>query len=91
MMSSACQNRAKQSSRRSMAGRNPLIATWAIITANQISPAATCKPWQPTTVKNAERKALRYGVAPMAIIPANSLISSARNAAPSTKVIKAEK
>ena len=32
-------------------------ATCAIITASQISPAVTCNPWQPTTVKNAERKA----------------------------------
>ncbi len=62
MMSSACQNRAKHRRRRSTAGRNPLTATCAISTANQISPAVTCNPWQPTTVKNAERKALRCGV-----------------------------
>src|SRR3984893_13947172 len=57
MMSSACQNSAKQSGRRSTAPRIPLIATWAIITASHTSPAATCSPWQPTSVKNAERNA----------------------------------
>ena len=37
----------------------PLIATCAIITTSQTSPAVTCSPWQPTRVKKAERKALR--------------------------------
>ena len=32
MMSSACQNRAKQSRRRSTVARKPLTATWTIIT-----------------------------------------------------------
>ena len=68
------------------AGAKPLIATCAIITASQISPAVTCSPWQPTSVKNADRKALRCGVAPRAIMSANSRISRARNAAPSTNV-----
>src|SRR5215471_9738738 len=53
MMSSACQNRAKQSKRRSTLARSPLTATWAIITASQTSPAVTCSPWQPTRVKKA--------------------------------------
>ena len=89
MMSSACQNRLKQSSRRSTIGRKPLVATCAIMTASQSSPKVTCTPWQPTNVKNAERNALRSGVAPIMTMPANSLASSARNAAPSRKVTAA--
>ena len=41
------------------------MATWAIITTSQTSPAVTCSPWQPTSVKKAERNALRCGIAPM--------------------------
>ena len=29
-------------------------------------PAETCSPWQPTSVKNADRNALRVGPAPRA-------------------------
>ena len=45
----------------------------------------------PTSVKKADRKALRVGPAPSAIMRLNSDSSSARNAAPSTNVTVAQK
>ena len=45
-----------------------------------------CRPWQPTSAKKLDRKALRSGPSPWAIRPANSLISSSRNAKPSRPV-----
>jgi len=49
-----------------------MAATWAIIVNSQRRPRVTCNPWQPTRVKNALRKALRPGPAPLAMRPANS-------------------
>src|SRR3984893_11552570 len=61
MMSSVCQNRAKQRRRRSTVARMPLIASWAIIIANQISPAATCSPWQLDARTQAAVLSMRIG------------------------------
>src|SRR5262249_13930816 len=44
MMSSACQNSAKQRNRRSMSARNPFANTWAIMVSSQRIPAETCRP-----------------------------------------------
>src|SRR6202163_4572085 len=86
MMSSACQNSAKHRMRRKMSGRNPLAKTCAIIVSNQSMPAETCSPWHPTSVKNADRNALRVGPAPRATRSANSLPSMARKARPKAQV-----
>ena len=56
---------------------------------SQIRPAVTCSPWQLTRMKNADRNALRCGVAPWAIMTANSRISSARNAVGTEVVLRA--
>src|SRR5258708_3160018 len=86
MMSSACQNSAKHRMRRRMSALNPLAATCAIIVKSQRMPAETCRPWHPTSVKNAERNALRVGPAPRITRLANSLPSIARNPRPRTQV-----
>src|SRR6267154_981235 len=86
MMSSACQNSAKHRMRRWMSGLNPLVNTCAIIVSSQRMPAETCSPWQPTSVKNADRNALRVGPAPRATRLANSLPSSARKPRPKAQV-----
>ena len=64
-MSSACQNRPKQKNRRLTIGLNPSVVTCSIMTMSQHNPRVTWSPWVPTKVKNAERKALRDGPAPM--------------------------
>ena len=69
-----------------MSARNPLANTCAIMVSSQRMPAETCRPWHPTSVKNAERKALRVGPAPRATRSANSRNSSARNPSPSRQV-----
>jgi len=86
MMSSACQNRLQHSTRWRIGCRNPFAAICAVIYTSQIRPAVTCAPCIPTSVKKADRKALRDGAAPSRTMPANSLISMYRNAAPSAKV-----
>src|ERR1700716_2650782 len=86
MMSSACQNSAKHRMRRWMSGLNPLVNTCAIIVSSHRVPAETCSPWQPTSVKNADRNALRVGPAPRATRLANSLPSSARKPRPKAQV-----
>src|SRR3981189_3471898 len=86
MMSSACQNNAKHRMRRWMSGLNPLVNTCAIIVSSHRVPAETCSPWQPTSVKNADRNALRVGPAPRATRLANSLPSSARKPRPRAQV-----
>src|SRR6266403_2133592 len=86
MMSSACQNSAKHRMRRWMSGLNPLVNTCAIIVSSQRMPAETCSPWQPTSVKNADRNALRDGPAPRATRLANSLPSIERKPRPKAQV-----
>src|ERR1700694_3357845 len=86
MMSSACQNSAKHRMRRWMSGMNPLVNTCAIIVSSHRMPAETCSPWQPTSVKNADRNALRVGPAPRATRLANSLPSIARKPRPKAQV-----
>ena len=49
-------------------------------------PAVTCAPWQPTSVKKDDRKALRCGPAPSEIIFPNSKSSIDRKTAPSSPV-----
>src|SRR5271155_2555766 len=44
MMSSACQNSAKQSRRRRMSARKPLAKTCAIMVSSHKMPAETCRP-----------------------------------------------
>src|SRR3569833_1988471 len=44
-----------------MSARNPLAKIWAIMVRSQRSPAVTWSPWQPPTVKNADRQAPRVG------------------------------
>ena len=61
IMSRACQKMLRQSSRRTMCGWNPLAQICAIIVPIHSKPAVTCAPWQPTSVKKDERKALRCG------------------------------
>src|ERR1700704_5164126 len=85
MMSSACQNSAKHRMRRRISALNPLAMTCAIIVNNHRMPAETCSPWQPTSVKNADRNALRVGPAPRATRLANSLPSIARKPRPKTQ------
>ena len=51
-----------------------------------IRPLVTWTPWVPTKVKKADRNALRDGPAPFATMPANSVASMNRKAAPSTNV-----
>src|SRR5258708_2423839 len=82
MMSSACQNSAKHRMRRRMSALNPLATTCAIMVNSQRMPAETCSPWQPTSVKNADRNALRDGPAPCATRLANSLPSIASTPTP---------
>src|SRR3954453_19363065 len=86
MMSSACQNRLKQRRRLMMSARKPFAKTCAIMVSSQSRPAETCSPWQPTSVKNADRNALRDGPAPSETRPANSVTSSAMNMAPKMNV-----
>src|SRR6266404_1622165 len=86
MMSSACQNRLKQSSRRRTKSREPRTAVCATRKTSHMRPAVTCAPCRPTRLKKDERKALREGPAPCATMPANSLNSNPRNVAPSTNV-----
>src|SRR3984893_1403563 len=86
MMSSACQNSAKHRMRRWMSALNPLAKTCAIIVNSHRMPAETCNPWQPTSVKNADRNALRVGPAPRATRPANSLPSIVRKPRPKAQV-----
>ena len=50
-----------------MSALNPLVKTCAIIVSSHRMPADTWSPWQPTSVKNADRNALRVGPAPPAI------------------------
>jgi hypothetical protein len=61
-MSNACQNRLKQNSLRLTIGLKPSVITWTIMTSNQKRPMVTCSPCVPTSVKNADRNALRDGV-----------------------------
>src|SRR6267142_4502141 len=86
MMSSACQNSAKHRMRRWMSGLNPFVNTCAIIVSSHRMPAETCSPWQPTSVKNADRNALRVGPAPRATKSANSLPSIVRKPRPKAQV-----
>ena len=46
--------------------------TWTISVTSQIMPKVTCRPWVPTRTKKADRKPLRWGVAPRWIMWANS-------------------
>src|SRR5215831_11421541 len=55
-----------------------------------INPPATWTPCVPTKVKKADRKALREGPAPIAIMRANSMTSMNRKAAPSMNVATAK-
>jgi hypothetical protein len=73
IMSSACQKRLKHIKRRIMLGRNPFVQICAIIVPSHNKPAVTWAPWQPTKVKNADRKALRLGPAPIHTTAAQSL------------------
>jgi len=59
-----------------MSALNPWRPTCAIIVNSHRIPAETCSPWVPTSVKNADRKALRDGPAPCATRLANSLASN---------------
>src|SRR3982075_741217 len=86
MMSSACQNSAKHRMRRWMSALNPLVKTCAIIVSSHRMPAETCRPWQPTSVKNADKNALRVGPAPRTTRLANSLPSIARKPRPKAQV-----
>src|SRR6266403_1672806 len=86
MMSSACQNSAKHRIRRWMSALNPLVKTCAIIVSSHRMPAETCSPWQPTSVKNADRNALRVGPAPRTTRLANSCPSRTRKPRPSAQV-----
>src|SRR5436190_16779817 len=76
MISSACQKRLKQINRRRMLGRKPFTKTCAIMVPSHSNPAVTCSPWQPTTAKNEDKKALRWGPAPCATMRAKSRASS---------------
>src|SRR5258706_15414776 len=86
MMSSACQNSAKHRMRRRMSALNPLATTCAMIVKSHRIPAETCSPWVPTSVKNADRKALRDGPAPCATRLANSRASIMRKPRPKAQV-----
>src|SRR6202034_1894898 len=90
-MSSACQNRPKQKKRRLTIGWNPSVATCNSMTTSQHRPRVTCSPCVPTKAKNAERKALRDGPAPMLSMWLNSLTSRLRNVTPKMKVIAIHK
>src|ERR1700737_2687518 len=61
-----------------MSGLNPLVKTCAIIVSSHRMPAETCSPWEPTSVKNADRNALRDGPAPPTTRLANSRPSRKR-------------
>ena len=52
IMSSMCQNRLKQTSRRMMAGRKPLKKTWAIMVPSHSKPTVT---WQAVAADHGEK------------------------------------
>ena len=72
--------------RRLFCGIRPWVITCTISTTSQMMPKVTCSPWVPTRVKNDDRKALRQGPAPSAIMWANSFSSRPRKAAPNRPV-----
>ena len=72
MTSRKCQNMERHIRRRLFAGIRPFLATCTISVISQIEPKVTCSPCVPTSVKKAERKPLRCGVAPSMMRWANS-------------------
>ena len=71
-----------------MSARKPLAKTCAIIVRSQSRPAVTCRPWQPTSVKKADRKALRVGPGAARDHAGEFADLEPRKAAPSTKVAR---
>ena len=86
MMSRACQNMLKHISLRMMCCRKPFAQICATIVPSHSRPTKTCRPWVPTRVKKADRKALRCGGAPSPIMCANSYSSMHRKTKPSAPV-----
>ena len=65
---------------------SPFSITWADRITIHSRPMVTWTPCVPTRVKKAERKPLRSGPAPLAIMPANSLTSRKTKPAPNRNV-----
>ena len=82
IISSTCENRLKHRKRLKMSARNPFARIYAIMVSSHSRPAVTWRPWHPTSMKKAERSALRVGPAPRATSSANSRTSSRMNTAP---------
>ena len=82
-----CQNIDRHIRRRRLASIRPNFQTCTISVTSQIRPQETCRPWVPTRVKKAYRKALRWGVAPSWIMWANSVSSMPMKARPNRPVI----
>src|SRR5687768_11891101 len=88
--STKCQYRAHRSTAISSDGWSPRLKSIASSVSSQSTPALTCAPWNPVSVKKVEPNRLRLIVSPSFTNAVNSYAWNPRNVAPSNAVTNSQ-